>query len=60
MVGEAGPDVVVGSGLGDYVGLETVAYHRVSVDCSFCRFTALSLAIHIFFDFLILLNDSQC
>ena len=41
VVEEAGPDVVKGLGGSIFVGLEPVNYHRVSVDCSFCRFTAL-------------------
>ena len=35
VVGEAG------AGEGDFAGLESAQYHHVSVDCSFCRFTAL-------------------
>ena len=41
VVGEAGAGVVKGAGVGDFSGVESAQYHRVSVDCSFCRFTAL-------------------
>ena len=41
VVGEVGAGVVRGAGGGDFAGLEPAQYHRVSVDCSFCRFTAL-------------------
>ena len=35
-MGEAGAGVVRGPGGGDFSGVDSSQYHRVSVDCSFC------------------------
>ena len=36
VVEEAGEEVVRGPGGGDFTGVSSFQYHRVSVDCSFC------------------------